>query len=62
MWQTVESATPLGRVIAVRTKYGIHLHCMLNKQGELVPWDEQGERWTDGKFDYADVTEWVRLA
>ena len=59
-WQDM-TREPIGSLVVLRTPYGVFLHSMLNRKGEIVPWKEQSDRHTDGRFDYEDVTHWVRL-
>lgn len=60
-WRDVNYEAPNGDVVALQTPYGYFIHCMLRKDGTRATWEEQGERWTDGRFEYSDVTHWVRL-
>jgi len=61
-WTSISEAKPHHPLILVRTKSRSHfIHCMCAKSGEIVPWDEQNERWTDGKFGYEDVTHWAAI-
>ena len=60
-WQDMTKA-PYGALLVLRTPYGVFLHSMLDRKGNVIPWEEQSDRHTDGKFDYEDVIAWVRLA
>jgi hypothetical protein len=61
-WTAILLQFPRGRRVILKTKSGAHfIHVMVNKEGIEVPWAEQDERWTDGKFSYEDVTHWAEL-
>lgn len=61
LWRDVRYEEPWGRLIVVRGPGFIRLHPMLDRAGNVVPWREQVERWTDGVFEYDAVTHWIRL-
>lgn len=61
-WTSILLSHPVARKVVLKTRQGPHfIHVMTNKDGTIVPWSEQDERWTDGRFEYADVTHWAEL-
>jgi len=61
-WVPIMLRVPHARKVILKTIKGQHfVHVMINKDGKVVPWDEQDEKWTDGKFEYSEVTHWAEL-
>lgn len=59
-WRDIKYETPYGRIICVKTPYGMFLFPMVDRLGNIVPWEQNDIRHAV-QFNYEDVTHWVRL-
>ena len=60
-WTPINQAKPYAKKVILKTSTSHFIHVMCDKDGKLVAWEDQEDRWTDGKFEYADVTHWAEL-